>query len=168
MNSHDDGKPSCGYSRTVWAARGRTDAATDLETGQQGGVMARVKVLLVFGVLAGLTIDAPARPPHAHYSDVVLSADDQPVQGATVVVHRVGTKDKARLFKGESAGTTKSAFLLDLSKAAKDASSVGWNLGVDHAFDGNKGSRWSSVSGLPPIAEPVSYTHLTLPTICSV
>ena len=152
--SHDGGTASCGCSRTAWAARGRTDAATDLEIGQQDGVMERVKLLLVFGVLAGLAIDTPARPPHAHYSDVVLSADGQPVPGATVVVHRARTKDKARLFKGESAGTTKSAFLLDLSKAAKDASSVGWNLGVDHAFDGNKGSRWSSASGLPPIAQP--------------
>ena len=152
--SHDDGTASCGCSRTAWAACERTDAATDLEIGQQDGVMARVKLLLVFGVLVGLATDAPARPPHAHYSDVVLSADGQPVPGATVVVHGAGTKDKARLFKGESAGTTKSAFLLDLSKAAKDASSVGWNLGVDHAFDGNKGSRWSSASGLPPIAQP--------------
>ena len=152
--SQDDGRASCGCSRTAWAARGRSDAADDLEIGQQGGVMASLKLLSIFGVLAGSMFDAPARPPHAHYSDVVLSADGQPVQGATVVVHRAGTKDKARLFKGESAGTTKSAFLLDLSKAAKDASSVGWSLGVDHAFDGNKGSRWSSASGLPPIAQP--------------
>ena len=152
--SQDDGRASCGCSRTAWAARGRSDAADDLEIGQQGRVMASLKLLSVFGVLAGSMFDAPARPPHAHYSDVVLSADGQPVQGATVVVHRAGTKDKARLFKGESAGTTKSAFLLDLSKAAKDASSVGWSLGVDHAFDGNKGSRWSSASGLPPIARP--------------
>jgi len=150
----DDGKASCGCSRTAWAARGTADPAADLEIRQQGRLMARVKLLSVIGVLAGLMFDAPALPPHAHYSDVVLSADGQPVQGATVVVHRAGTKEKARLFKGESAGTTKSAFLLDLSEAAKDASSVGWNLGVDHAFDGNKDSRWSSAPGLPPIARP--------------
>ena len=152
--SHDEGAHSCRYAPTAWVAQGRSGAAVDLEMGQQGLVMARVERLVLFGLLAGLTIGAAARPPHAHYSDVVLSAGGKPVEGATVVVHKAGTKDKARLFRGESAGTTKSAFLLDLSKSAKDASSVGWNLGVDRAFDGNEGSRWSSASGLPPIVQP--------------
>lgn len=138
----------------AWAACEGAAAATDMERGQGEGRMGGGKLLLVFGVLIGLATDAPARPPHAHYSDVVLSVDGLPVPGATVVVHGAGTKDKAELFKGESAGTTKSAFLLDLSKAPKDASSVGWNLGAHHAFDGDKGSRWSSVPGLPPVTPP--------------
>jgi len=116
--------------------------------------MARMKLLLVFGVLMSLAADAPARPPHAHYSDIVLLADGKPVSGATVVVYKAGTKDKAKLFKGESAGTTKSSFLLDLSKAAEDVSSTGWNLWDRHAFDGNRNSRWSSVPGLPPVPRP--------------
>ncbi len=154
MKIHDDRMASCGVFRTAWAARRTTDAAGGLESVQRDGIPAGVKALLVFGVLSGLSANAPASPPHASYSEVVLSADGQPVPGASVVVHRAGTKDKARLFKGESAGTTKSAFLVDLRKAKKDASSVGWNLGVDQAFDGNNGSRWSSASGLPPIAQP--------------
>ncbi|MFP6875867.1 MAG: hypothetical protein VCA37_03470 [Roseibacillus sp.] len=117
------------------------------------GIMARTK-LLVFGVLASLAANAAAVPPHAHYSDTVRSADGKPVPGAKVLVCSAGTDVKAKVSRGESAGTTKSAFLLDLTSAAKDASSTGWNLRGHLAFDGNKASRWSSVAGLPPVARP--------------
>eukprot|EP00975_Prorocentrum_lima_P059412 12454054-Prorocentrum_lima.AAC.1 len=30
------------------------------------------------------------------------------------------------------------------------------------------GRRWNTLDTLSPISAPVSYTHLTLPTICSV
>ncbi len=116
--------------------------------------MARMKWLLVLGVLMGLAADVMALPPHAYYSDIVLSADGKPVPGATVHVCKAGTKVKARLFKGESAGTTKSAFLLNLTSAPTDVSSTGWNLRARHAFDRNKRSRWSSAPGLPPVARP--------------
>jgi len=116
--------------------------------------MARMKLLLVLGMLMGLAADALALPPHAYYSDIVLSADGKPVPGATVLVYKAGTKVKARLFKGESAGTTKSAFLLNLTKAAADVSSTGWNLRDRHAFDRNARRRWSSAPGLPPVSRP--------------
>jgi len=116
--------------------------------------MARTKLLLVLGMLMSLAADVLALPPHAYYSDIVLSADGKSVPGATVHVYKAGTKVKARLFKGESAGTTKCAFLLNLTSAATDVSSTGWNLRARHAFDGNKGSRWSSAPGLPPVSRP--------------
>ena len=111
-------------------------------------------MLLVFGVLACLAANAPAVPPHAHYTDIVRSADGRPVPGAKVRVCKAGTDVKAMVYRGESAGTTKSAFLLDLTSAAKDASSTGWNLGNHLAFDENTASRWSSEPGLPPVAQP--------------
>lgn len=116
--------------------------------------MPRTKLLLMLGMWIGLAADVQALPPHAHYSDVVLSADNKPVPRATVLVCKAGTKVKAQLFQGESAGTTKSAFLLNLASATADASSTGWNLKDHFAFDRNKGSRWSSAPGLPPVAQP--------------
>jgi len=117
-----------------------------------------IKLLLILGMSTGMGVDAPALAPHAYYSDIVLSAEGKPVPGATVRVCKTGTEVKARLFKGESAGTAKSAVLLKLSAAPKDASSTGWNLPASHAFDGNTGSRWSSAPGLPP-ASPASRSH---------
>lgn len=119
--------------------------------------MARMKLLFVFGMLAGLGADALAIPPHASYSGTVLSADGTPVPGASVLVHKAGTEVKAQIFKGESAGTTKCGFFLDLTSAAEDASSTGWGLRDYHAFDDNAGTRWSSAAGaLPPVSRPSS------------
>ena len=119
--------------------------------------MARMKLLLVFGMLMGLGADVLALPPHAYYSGTVLSADGTPVPGASVLVHKAGTEVEAQLFKGESAGTTKCAFFLDLTSTAEDVSSTGWGLRDYHAFDDNAGTRWSSAaSSLPPVSRPSS------------
>ena len=116
--------------------------------------MTRTKLPLAFAALAALAGSVPAAPPNAHYSDIVRSADGKPVPGAQVLVCRAGTDIKAKVYRGESAGTTRSAFLLDLTSAVRDSSSTGWNLRNDLAFDGNNASRWSSVTGLAPVTEP--------------
>ena len=119
--------------------------------------MTRMKLLLVLGMLMGLAADALAVPPYAYYSDVVLSAKGTPVPGASVLVHKAGTKVKAQLFRGESAGTTKCDFFLNLTSAAEDVSSTGWSLSDHHAFDDKPRTRWSSAGGsLPPFSRPSS------------
>lgn len=111
-------------------------------------------LLLGFGFLWSLAVAVFGAPPHAFYADVVRGNDGKPVAGAQVLVTHAGTDEKAAIFRGESAGTTKSAFLLELSKAPVDSSSIGWNLSPRQAFDGNTGTRWSSVPGLPPVGRP--------------
>ncbi len=119
--------------------------------------MVRAKLLLVLGMVGGLAADVLALPPHAYYSDVVLSSKGTPVPGASVFVYAAGTKVKGDLFRGESAGTTKCAFFLDLTSAAQDVSSTGWNLSGHHAFDDKPSTRWSSAAGvLPPFSRPSS------------
>ena len=86
--------------------------------------MVRTKLLLLLGMVVGLAANVFAQPPHAYYSDVVLSAKGTPVPGASVLVYEAGTKVKGKLFKGESAGTTKFASFLDLTSAAQDVSST--------------------------------------------
>ena len=119
--------------------------------------MVRTKLLLLLGMVVGLAANVFAQPPHAYYSDVVLSAKGTPVPGASVLVYAAGTKVKGKLFKGESAGTTKFASFLDLTSAAQDVSSTGWNLSGQQAFDDKPSTRWSSAAGvLPPFARPSS------------
>ena len=37
-----------------------------------------------------------------------------------------------------------------------------------HVLGSTNGRRWTALAGDPLVLKPVSYTHLTLPTICSV
>jgi len=128
-----------------------------LSVEQGAGIMPRIKLLLVLGMWMGLGAEGVAHPPHAYHSGVVLSSKGTPVQGASVLVHKAGTKVKSQLFKGESAGTTKCAFFLDLTSAAEDVSSTGWGLSDHHAFDDKASTRWSSAAGaLPPFPSPSS------------
>jgi len=119
--------------------------------------MVRTKRLLLLGMMVGLAANVFGQPPHAYYSDVVLSTKGTPVPGASVLVYETGTKVKGKLFKGESAGTTKFASFLDLTSATQDVSSTGWNLSGQQAFDDKPRTRWSSAAGvLPPFARPSS------------
>jgi hypothetical protein len=52
----------------------------------------------------------PPESPHSFYSDVVLSAEGRSVSGASVLVYKAGTKQKAKLFRR---GTTKSAISIE-------------------------------------------------------
>ena len=115
--------------------------------------MVRTKLLLLLAMMVGLSANVFGQPPHAYYSDVVLSTKGTPVPGASVLVYESGTKIKGKLFKGESAGTTKFASFLDLTSATHDVSSTGWNLSGQQAFDDKPSTRWSSAAGvLPPFA----------------
>ena len=82
----------------------------------------------------GMADNVFAQPPHAYYSDVVLSTKGTPVPGASVLVYEAGTKVKGKLFKGESAGTTKFASFLDLTLAnarrVLDRMEPVWSAGV--------------------------------------
>ena len=119
--------------------------------------MVRTKLLLLLAMMVGLSANVFGQPPHAYYSDVVLSTKGTPVPGASVLVYEAGTKIKGKLFKGESAGTTKFASFLDLTSATHDVSSTGWNLSGQQAFDDKPRTRWSSAAGvLPPFARPSS------------
>ena len=119
--------------------------------------MVRTKRLLLLGMMVVLAANVFGQPPHAYYSDVVLSTKGTPVPGASVLVYESGTKIKGKLFKGESAGTTKFASFLDLTSATHDVSSTGWNLSGQQAFDDKPSTRWSSAAGvLPPFARPSS------------
>ena len=119
--------------------------------------MVRTKLLLLLAMMVGLSANVFGQPPHAYYSDVVLSTKGTPVPGASVLVYESGTKIKGKLFKGESAGTTKFASFLDLTSATHDVSSTGWNLSGQQAFDDKPRTRWSSAAGvLPPFARPSS------------
>ena len=119
--------------------------------------MVRTKRLLLLGMMVGLAANVFGQPPHAYYSDVVLSTKGTPVPGASVLVYEAGTKIKGKLFKGESAGTTKFASFLNLASATHDVSSTGWNLSGQQAFDDKPRTRWSSAAGvLPPFARPSS------------
>ena len=119
--------------------------------------MVRTKLLLLLAMMVGLSANVFGQPPHAYYSDVVLSTKGTPVPGASVLVYEAGTKIKGKLFKGESAGTTKFASFLDLTSATHDVSSTGWNLSGQQAFDDKPSTRWSSAAGvLPPFARPSS------------
>ena len=119
--------------------------------------MVRTKLLLSLGIVMGLADNVFAQLPHAYYSDVVLSTKGTPVPGASVLVYETGTKVKGKLFKGESAGTTKFASFLDFTSATHDVSSTGWNLSGQQAFDDKPSTRWSSAAGvLPPFSRPSS------------
>ena len=119
--------------------------------------MVRTKLLLLLGMMVHLADNVFAQPPHAYYSDVVLSKKGTPVPGASVLVYEAGTKIKGKLFKGESAGTTKFASFLDLTSATHDVSSTGWNLSGQQTFDDKPRTRWSSAAGvLPPFGRPSS------------
>ena len=119
--------------------------------------MVRTKRLLLLGMMVGLAANVFGQPPHAYYSDIVLSTKGTPVPGASVLVYEAGTKIKGKLFKGESAGTTKFASFLNLASATHDVSSTGWNLSGQQAFDDKPRTRWSSAAGvLPPFARPSS------------
>ena len=111
--------------------------------------MVRTKLLLSLGIVMGLADNVFAQLPHAYYSDVVLSTKGTPVPGASVLVYETGTKVKGKLFKGESAGTTKFASFLDFTSATHDVSSTGWNLSGQQAFaDASQRAAWIDTDDL--------------------
>jgi hypothetical protein len=112
--------------------------------------MKKMKLLLVLGMLLSLRGGMLAQGPHAYYSDTVLSAQGEPVPGASVLVYKAGIEVKAQLFMGESKGTTKADVFLDLTSATWDMSSVGWGLGGNLALDDNLTTRSSSGAHLLP------------------